>query len=105
MRIYIFSSKFYLPITAKAFKFAILNYYLLEVYITQGKLQLINMKSVFFFTTIIFYDKVFISLPGKNKTKQNQNPQSMKQLQLLSLGSSYRERFCWSSATLVKAVV
>lgn len=49
MRIYIFSSKFYLPITAKAFKFAILKYYLMEVYITQGKLQLVNMNSHFFF--------------------------------------------------------
>lgn len=96
MRIYIFSSKFYLPITAKAFKFAILKYYLMEVYITQGKLQLVNMNSHFFLPqlSIIFLDKVFISLLGKNKTKQNQNPLSMKQLQLLSLGGSfYRECF------------
>lgn len=49
MRIYIFSSKFYLPTTAKAFKFAILKYYLLKVYITQGKLKLVNMNSHFLY--------------------------------------------------------
>lgn len=70
MRIYIFSSKFYLPITAKAFKFAILNYYLLEVYITQGKLQLINMKSVFFFLPQLSSMTRFLFL-FQEKIKQN----------------------------------
>lgn len=73
MRIYIFSSKFYLLATAKVFKFAILKYYLLEVYITQGKLQLVNMNSPFLYHNyqLSSMTRLLFLFQEKNKTRQN----------------------------------